>query len=169
VSDLVELGLIKSPHGFRGEFILSSDSGQLSVLSLIKLAFIGTSSCDVMPFSVVSARWMPKGWLMRLAGIDSDAHVRNLVGFHVFVERHAFPELPPNEYYLSDLLGATIFDSEQQLELGKFAGLEGSGKQHWWIVKTQRGEILIPPRERYIKHVDLNARLIYLCHVNELW
>src|SRR5687767_2633065 len=100
--DLVEVGVVARPHGFRGAFVAVCGSGQESALSYVRHVYL-----DGVAHEVREAAWMPSGWKLELDGVADAKAIR---GKKIFVERSQLRTLPANEFYLADLQGMKVVD-----------------------------------------------------------
>ena len=87
-------------------------------------------------------------------------------GAEVLVERNDFPEISPEEFYLHDLIGSEIFDSEGIL-LGKLAGFTDNTVQPIAIIETlldteQTKKYSVPFVKPFIKNIDDKNKKIIL-------
>lgn len=78
---LVELGKVGRPHGFKGDFVVQSHGGRDSALAYLDEVFVGpsdqSSECPLESFKILEASWMPKGWKVSLDGVNSIEKVRS--------------------------------------------------------------------------------------------
>ncbi|HEB76976.1 MAG TPA: 16S rRNA processing protein RimM, partial [Methylothermaceae bacterium] len=91
-------------------------------------------------------------------GIDTRDQAEALKGAQISIAREQLPDLPPGEYYWTDLIGLRVIDTEGR-DLGQVANLLETGANDVLIVRgAGRREILIPwIRDRVIRKVDLAA------------
>jgi 16S rRNA processing protein RimM len=103
--------------------------------------------------------WPHKGHLiLKFAGIDSISDAEPLVRCELQVPRSERAELEPGWTYVSDLVGCTVYDSDQ--EIGKIEDVEfGAGEAPLLVVKGQaKLPYEIPYAKPYIASVDLRAK-----------
>lgn len=156
-SPLIPIGQIDKPHGFRGSFVVRTDSGSESALGYLKEIYLDGES---EPLRISEASWMPKGWKVTVESLKSDEDVRRVKGRKLFARREDLAELPPGEFYLADLADCEAIDEETGEILGVFKTLEnGSPYDHWWFIGDER-EFSIPGLSRFIAKVDTDAKLI---------
>lgn len=165
--NLVELGKIARPHGLRGHFLVSSHSGEESALASLSRVYVGRDSKQATLYNVVDSCWMPKGWKIRLEGIESDSEVKQQVGCKIYGLREDLPPTTPNEYYIEDLIGCIVIDSDTDQRIGTISGIELDCQQRWWV-KTESGQLAIPASNRFIVSVNLDRRTIKVCRLSEL-
>jgi 16S rRNA processing protein RimM len=169
--NLVTLGKISRPHGYRGEFVAVGDAGPESALAYIKTLFIGKDASNIRSFQVVETAWMPRGWKIKVEGITSEVEVKALQGALLFAERDQLSALSDNEYYLGDLENATVIDHASGKVIGRFRGAESmkksQGPDRWWI-DTDAEQLVIPATSHYVDHIDVAQKTIYVKNLPEL-
>jgi 16S rRNA processing protein RimM len=172
--DAVTLGIVGRPHGFRGAFVVSTPSGKESALPFLKNVYIGASKDALRSFHLREAAWMPRGWKVVVEELSSDAEVSSLIGQTVYARREDLPETKSDEFYVHDLIGAKVLDSETSAPLGNFLAAEDvGGDQHpfgqerWWI-ETESVSFSVPATKHYIDRVDTKGKTIYLKNYKEL-
>ena len=108
--------------------------------------------------AVLAGRRQGKGVVARIEGIDTRDQAEALKGAQISIAREQLPDLPPGEYYWTDLIGLRVIDTEGR-DLGQVANLLETGANDVLIVRgAGRREILIPwIRDRVIRKVDLAA------------
>lgn len=106
MTDLAIARVVKA-HGVRGEIAVAplvTESTTLDLLDDLRLSRDG----QVTLLVVQARRRTPRGYLIKLAGIDDRDAASRLVGSTVIVPRAALPSPPPGELYLVDLIGADV-------------------------------------------------------------
>lgn len=168
---LVELGTVGKPHGYRGEFVAYTDSGRESALELASKLFVGKTPESALPYPVVSATWMPKGWKIKLEGVETDETVKSLRGHLLFANRAELPPTEEGEFYLGDLVGCTVRNADSGEDVGRCTGVESlpGVTQDRWLVEGRDGETFgVPAVRRYVDRVDVETRVIWLRNLSDL-
>jgi 16S rRNA processing protein RimM len=99
-------------------------------------------------------------WLVSLEGISSIDSAEPLKGMDVHVDKALLPEPAPNEYYLRDILGISVF-TEDGTELGHLADIITTGANDVYQVKgagDEGEEVLLPALTEVILSVDLEEK-----------
>ena len=107
--------------------------------------------------------WPHKGLVvLKFEGIDSISDAETLLRCELQVPARERAELEPGWTYVSDLVGCTVFEGEQ--EIGKVEDVEfGAGEAPLLVVKGQaRLPHEIPYAESYIVSVDLKAKQLHM-------
>ena len=168
MTDFLEVGFIKKPHGFRGAFVISSKSEALFEAEEIGLV----QNSDPAPtfFEIQEKSLTPKGWLLRLGEIKSDAEVKENVGKPVFISRDFLPKLEENEFYAAELENFEARDSKTGNYLGRFLMAEtlaSDSVDRWWF-KNASDSFAILANKRFVDSIDTEKKIIYLKNLDEL-
>ncbi len=160
--NLVQIGQVGKPHGFKGEFLLSSRPAALGLPEPIKCIYLGRDAKGAQPFRVVDTTQMPKGLRIKLEGFESDQTVKNHRGDGVYVQRAELPAAQAGLYYVHDLLGCEVLCDASGESIGEISEVEevGMGSPDRWWIKTPRDTFAILARRETIAQVDLEQRKI---------
>jgi len=174
ISDHLNLGLVEvarvlKPHGYKGEIFAGGDCGKDSALGYCSHIWLGNSENSVRQFELLEAAWMPRGWKVRIAGIDSEEAAREIKDARIFVRREDLRSTEDGEYYLSDLVGADVLDDKTGLKVGTFETSEtvAVGQDVWWI-QIEDQTLAVPANRNFIKSVDVARRQIRMDRLSEL-
>ncbi len=106
--------------------------------------------------------------LLKFEGIDTPEESRSLLaGGYVTVAREELAELPPDTYYVFDLVGCTVQD-RNGLNLGTVVEVLAMPSTDVYRVDGPKGEVLIPAVEDFIVAVCLQERRIIVQGIEAL-
>lgn len=91
----------------------SNDSNSLSKLTISKIQVLGDRAS--------------RNLILHFQEISSIEEIQKILPGEVKVERSFFPELPPGEYYIADLIGLQVFDHHHQKLLGQVSSTYFNG------------------------------------------
>ena len=154
----VRIGKIVAPHGLAGglkvypltdfpERFLKTEEVALQLPS-------GPQVCKVE-----EARLQGSVCIMRLAGICDRTAAEKLRGTFLLIPEDLLVPLPENHYYIYQLMGLDVYTDEGEL-LGKLADVLPTGGNDVWVVRTEKGEVLLPATRQVVRKVDLEAKRI---------
>lgn len=174
-SELIELGKIVRPHGYKGELVAACPGGKECAIGIVPEVYIGATAQTTAAYQVLEAAWMPRGWKLRLSELKSDDEVKALRGLSVFARRSHLPKPEPGEYYIADLIGSRVIEAETGEEIGKFVLVERTSPETfdpphdvWWVRLADGGQLGVPATQRYVRAVDEKARVIRLANLSDL-
>ncbi len=105
--DLVTVGHLMRPHGFRGEIKCAPQTHDLNRCQKLSTVYARSSS-ETVRLEVESARVAGNLWLLKFKGRDSSESVRALVNADICVPMEERIPAPEGMYYFSDLEGFSV-------------------------------------------------------------
>jgi 16S rRNA processing protein RimM len=156
-SQIVILGRIGAPFGVKGwvhvqsfsqdpESLLDYPEWQLSIRGEWKT------------FKLLEGRSHGKGLVALLSSFKTRDDACTITNAEIGIDRNLLPELPPDEYYWTDLIGLTVIN-ENGTVLGVVDSLFETGANDVLVVKSESKEHLLPyVPDEYILEIDLKKR-----------
>lgn len=101
--------------------------------------------------------WFHKGMVvLKFAGVDSISDAETLVGSEIQIPRSERAVLGSDEFYVSDLIGCTVTDSDR--EIGRIKDVQfGSGEAPLLVIEGEK-EYLVPFAAAYIEKIALEQK-----------
>lgn len=148
------LGRIVKTHGIRGEVQVYSYSDVEYFLDYKDL-FVQGKYGDKVPQRVLKAR-VKKGQsvILALEGVVDRTQAGSFVGKEIFLDRAKLSPLAEGEYYWHEIEGLSVVSAGGE-ELGILSDVLATGAHDVYVVKGDRGEILVPAVEQMVKKIDL--------------
>ncbi len=149
------LGHISGAHGIRGEVVIkayTSDPADIAAYGPLSDA-TGTKQ-----YKLKVVRVMPKGVVVRIAGVSDRNAAESLKGTALHAARSALGETEPGAYFYSDLIGLEAVDPAGA-RIGSIKAVENFGAGDLLeisfdgIAKTE----FVPFVEAYVPDVDIAA------------
>ena len=79
----------------------------------------------------------------------------------LFIKRED-AELPEGRYFVSEIIGSTVFDSDTNEPLGTLFDVSETGANDVWHIKRGEREYLVPAIPSVIVSVDIDAEKIVI-------
>jgi 16S rRNA processing protein RimM len=159
-TDLLILGRVTSAFGLKGEikvFYHGSDSRLLSGLEHI---WLGAEPAAAAAYTLRQFRSYKGRLLLSLGGVEDRNQALALAGQWLLVKKNDLPPLGEDEFYLAELKGMEVRDSQGQC-LGQVHSLAGGGAQELLEIRNQHGhKALLPLVRPLLRELDLEKRLI---------
>jgi len=158
--DRIALGIIRKAHGVRGEASVEawSDSPErFTEVSAVTL--VSPDESSTRDATIESVRIHAGRALVKFAGIESPEEVQLLQNWTVEVSSSEARKLDEDEYFLHDLVGLRLIDSEG-IERGKVIEIEETGGGVLLVVEGPRGRFDVPFAADICTKVDLNTKTI---------
>jgi 16S rRNA processing protein RimM len=154
-------GRLGRPHGVRGEIALrpfNTDGAALADLELpMPVQLVREKERKELTLSAV--RPANEALLVCFEGVASREQAAALTNFELWLPRAALPELETDEFYVEDLIGCTVIDTEGR-ERGTVKSTFWNGAQDVLTLTGPDGEAHVPAVPEFIREVDLDARRV---------
>ena len=105
----------------------------------------------------LNEHWFHKGMVvLKFAGVDSISDAETLVGSEIQIPRSERAALGNDEFYVSDLIGCIVTDSNR--EIGRIKDVQfGSGEAPLLVIEGKK-EYLVPFATAYIEKITLEQK-----------
>lgn len=123
MDDLICVGAIAGSYGVRGEIRLKSFCATPEEIEDYSPL---TSEDGSASYTLVLTRAIKNGFAARLSGVESKEEADALKGVQLYTQRARLPKLPDDEYYHSDLIGLSVYDTGGTL-LGQVKSVQNHG------------------------------------------
>lgn len=150
----LEAGKIVNTHGIRGELKIQPWTDGPEFLKGFRKLYV-----DGKPFEVISAKVHKGCVIAALKGIDNIDSANVLRNKIVFIDRED-AKLPDGAYFLQDLIGITAVNDETGETLGTVSEIMNMPASDVYVIKSEKGELLVPAVPEFIKSVDVEAEII---------
>ena len=171
---LINLGKCIKPHGVKGGMVFDLINRESSILRSgfrIKLhpKSDGSSISSDGLEQVIRSISFGNKVIVYLEGINSRNEIEELIPFEVCVERKDFPNLPDDEYYLSDLIGFYVYDKNGE-QIGEVLSIGSNGVQNILNVgkKGEKDFFEILIIDNFIHNIDFLRKKIIASRPNYL-
>jgi len=162
----LEVGRVSKAHGITGELRVVPHWESSDALGQVEEVWL-TASGKRQSYVLERARAVPKGYLVKLRGVDDRNAAEALQGATVSVARSALSPLEPGEYYLVDLIGAKVLGPEG--EIGEVTGITSHPTVDVIVVRLADGTSVEQPlSEPWLSSVDVAARQVILSSLDGL-
>lgn len=162
----LEIGRIGAPHGLAGELRLTLHFAGSDVLEHAK-TLVCVSEQGERELQVRAMRPHGPGVLLRVEGVNDRDAALALRGARIEVERSVLPPLADGEYYLVDLIGATVLGPEGPV--GKVTGIATHPSISSLELELRDGRRAEQPlSERWVGRVDVDAGTVELTDLDGL-
>lgn len=144
VDDCYQLGYVVKTHGLKGEVQIFLDVDSPNEYRNLESVFV-LNGQQLIPFFVESISFNgPKAIVAFEDVLDLQA-AKDLKGSELYLPLNALPALGDNEFYLHEILGFELIDSQQSRKVGVVDNVIESGPQLLLsIISEEKKEVLIP-------------------------
>jgi 16S rRNA processing protein RimM len=152
----VTIGRITAPHGVRGEVRVQPETDFPERFSSIKDVYL-IQGDRADPAVVAGCRPHGTVMLMRFEGVATLDDAERLRGASVAIPRANAVPLGPDAYYIHEILGMRVL-TEAGRALGVVAEVLRAPANDVYVVRGERGEVLVPALRAVVRRVDRGAR-----------
>ncbi len=159
--DLIRIGVVLKPQGIRGEIKvrpLTDFPSRFQELSRIFLIPAGGEESIVA--NMEGFRIQEKSIVLKLEDVDTRQKAEKLVGLEIAIPREECIALPPDSYFVFDLIGMAVVLSTGEA-LGAVEDVQSLPSQDMLVVRANNGsEILVPLVSEIVTEISLEERQI---------
>jgi 16S rRNA processing protein RimM len=153
MKDFLNVGQIINTHGIRGEvkvFPLTDDMYRFDDLEVV---YIGDKV-----YEIENVKYLKDKVVLKLEGINSIEEAEKYKQKYIKISREDAVELPEDTYFIADILGCTVVDTEG-FEYGKVKEVIQTGSNDVYWVKGNK-EVLVPVLKDIVLDIDVVNRKI---------
>lgn len=159
MEDLLQVGVITTTHGVRGEvkvYPTTDDPKRFLDLENVILDD-GKIKRDL---EIENVKFFKNLVILKFKGIDNINDIEKYKKAGLFVTRENAVELSEDEYFITDLIGLSVVTDEKE-EIGVLSDVLQTGANDVYVV-SQKGQkdILIPAIHECILDVDLKEHMM---------
>ncbi len=154
-SDYISAGKIVQAHGKDGWVKVVAYSRFPNRFDLVDVIYFDTPrgiEGKIITDSTISGNDI----LLKLKGVDNRESAKELVRQEILVDASDRIRLPDDIYFIDDLLGLNVSDTQGK-PLGVLTGVLEQGANEVYVIKGDEREILIPAMGEFVKEVNLDA------------
>ena len=157
MEDLLQVGVITTTHGIRGQvkvFPTTDDIRRFDDLKEVKM-IAGKTEMDL---TVEAVQYFKQFAILKFKGFDHINDIEKYKGAKLYVTRENAVSLEDNEYFVADLIGLSVICEDEQV-LGTIRDVLSTGANDVYVVADGSGrEILLPAIKDCILSVSLEKR-----------
>lgn len=161
MEDLLQVGVVTTTHGVRGEvkvFPTTDDSARFKKLKNVILD-MGREKLDM---EITSVKFFKNLVILKFKGYDNINDVERFRQAKLLVTRDNAVELAENEYFIADLIGLKASSDEGE-ELGEITDVLQTGANDVYVIsKEGTPDLLVPAIKDCVVNVDVENGTIVL-------
>ena len=156
--EFLEIGKFVGTHGVRGMVRIQPWSDDGEFLTNFKKFYLDNGNTKIEMNKIT-----PHGNVVIAAikGIDTIEDAEKFRGQILYIKRDD-AKLPEGRYFVSEIIGAQVFDADTGDLLGTLADVSPTGANDVWHIKNGEREYLLPAIPDVIVDVDINTDKIVI-------
>lgn len=155
------VGKIVGAHGVKGNLKVHSYAESVSAFEPGSSILVILAGKIERHFAIKWVKPHGKSILLSFKGIENRNTAKTLIGAELFIERIAFPELEEGVYYWVDIVGLSVFTTDNKY-IGRVESIIPTGSNDVYVVedrtKDDSTEILIPAIESVVLEIDFKNK-----------
>lgn len=154
MEDILQVGIITSTHGVKGEVKVYPTTDETKRFKKLKEILLYTGK-DYLSLEIESVKFFKQMVILKFKGIDTLNDVERFRQKSLYVTRANAVRLRKDEYFIADLIGLKVVDEENK-ELGTLEDVLLTGANDVYVIKLLNGkELLLPAIKQCILNVDI--------------
>lgn len=159
MEDLLQVGVIASMHGIRGEVKVFPTTDDVNRFKKLKEVLLDTGK-ELVTLQIGSVKFFKQFVILKFKGYDNINDVEKYKGKSLFVTRENAVKLKKDEYFIADLIGMKV-ENEDGSFSGTLRDVIVTGANDVYIILCEDGrEVMIPAIKECILSVDVINRRI---------
>lgn len=154
--EYLRIGQIVRSHGVRGAVKVNPTTDDPERFRALKEVFLEERG-GYRPVIVVSAKILNNGVALQLKGYDTPEQAEQLRNIFVCVDRQHAVKLPDNTFFIADLIGSRVSDTNGKC-YGTITDIYETPANDVWEIDD--GKLAVPALKRLIASFDADAREI---------
>ena len=156
MENILQVGIISSTHGIRGEVKVFPTTDDVNRFKKLKEVLLDTGK-ETLPLTIEGVKFFKQFVILKFKGIDNINDIEKYKGRDLWIPREEAQELDEDEYYIADLLGMKVL-LEDGSEFGTLKNVMETGANDVYIVDSvEHGEVLLPAIKECILDVDIET------------
>ncbi len=157
MEDLLQIGVITSTHGLRGEvkvFPMTDDNKRFKKLKECYIEY----KDEYIPVTCKSARFFKNMVILGFEEMDNINEIEKYKQCKLFVDRDHAVKLSKDEYFIADLIGLHAVTQDNR-ELGTLTEIIPTGSNDVYVITdSHEKELLLPAIKECILKVDIPGK-----------
>ena len=157
MEDLLQVGIITSTHGVRGEVKVYPTTDDPRRFRRLKEVVLDTGR-EKLNLEIEGVKFFKQFVILKFKGLDNINDIEKYRQKSLYVTRKNAVRLQRDEYFIADLIGLKVQD-EDGTELGTVKDVIETGANDVYVVEMTDGkELLLPAIKQCILNVDLEQQ-----------
>lgn len=161
MEDLLQVGVVTTTHGVRGEVKVFPTTDDSARFKMLKNVILDTGK-EKLDMEITSVKFFKNLVILKFKGYDNINDVERFRQAKLLVTRDNAVELAENEYFIADLIGLKASSDEGE-DLGEITDVLQTGANDVYVVsKENTPDLLVPAIRDCVVNVDVEAGTIVL-------
>lgn len=157
--EILQVGVITSPHGVRGEVKVFPTTDDPKRFKKLKQVLLDTGK-GYDTLKIEGVKFFKNMVIVKFKGLDTMDDAERYRQKSLFVTRENAVRLSRNEYFIADLIGLRVIGEDGD-EIGTLRDVMQTGANDVYVVERKEGgELLLPAIRQCVLEVDIDAGFV---------
>lgn len=167
MEQLLQVGVISSTHGIRGEVKVFPTTDDPDRFRKLKQVILDTGR-EQKGLEIEGVKFFKQFVILKFRGIDSLNDVERYRRCTLWVERKDAVPLKEDEFFIADLIGMEV-STDEGIYFGTLSDVIETGANDVYVIRTEaHGEVLIPAIKECVLNIDVEKRRMTIHVMNGL-
>ncbi len=159
MEDLLQVGIISSTHGVRGEVKVFPTTDDVKRFQKLKTVLLDTEK-EQLCLEIENVKFFKQFAILKFKGYDNINDIEKYKGKGLFVTRENAVELEEDEYFIADLIGIRVISDDERIK-GSLKDVITTGANDVYVIGLEDGrELLLPAIRECILDVSVADNLM---------
>ena len=159
MEDIFRIGVITSTHGLRGEVKVFPTTDDVERFKKLKKCFIRTKDKDI-EVEKNTCKFFKNMVILSFKEFNNINDIEKYKGCDLYVTRENAVPLKEDEFYISDIIGAEVYEENGE-KLGVLSDVLKTGANDVFVVKLpDEKEVLIPVIKEFVPEMDVEHKKV---------
>lgn len=157
MEEMLQVGVITSTHGVRGEVKVFPTTDDPMRFKKLKKVILDAGK-ETLPLEIQNVKFFKQFVILKFKGIDNINDIEKYRKCPLLVAREDAVELDDDEYFIADMIGMEVLTEDGKV-FGTLKDVMETGANDVYVIEsTQYGEVLVPAIKECILDVDIKER-----------
>ena len=157
MDNLLQIGVITSPHGLQGEVKVFPITDNVQQFKKLKKVILDTGK-EQLILEIIGVKFFKKFVILKFKGIDKIEDVEQYRQKELLIKREQAEQPQENEYFIVDLIDLQVFLEDGE-RFGTLTDVMQTGANDVYIITSpEHGEVLVPAIKDCILKVDIENK-----------
>ena len=167
MEELLQVGVITSTHGVRGEVKVFPTTDDPERFKTLKHVLLDTGR-EKKPLEIQGVKFFKQFVILKFKGIDNINDIERYKRCPLLVTRENAVPLEEDEYFVADMIGMKVI-TEDGTEFGTLSDVMETGANDVYVIDSkEHGEVLMPAIKECVLNVDMESGIITVHLMNGL-
>ena len=158
MEDLLQVGVITTTHGVRGEVKVFPTTDDPARFKKLKNVVLDTGK-ELVDLEVAGVKFFKNMVIVKFKGIDNINDIEKYKGCDLYVTRENAIPLEEGEAYFADIIGSKVVTDEGE-DFGELTDILETGANLVFVVMHEGKEVLLPDIPDCILDVDTEKQIV---------